>query len=146
MRAYQINQELTDKLSQQILNLMQKANVPGLALVLIRNAEIFWDYVCGVQSVVTGETLFEAASLSKPVFAYAALKLCDTGLLDLDTPLANYLSKPCLANEPQPWTCRTQSELAPTGSPNFGKPRVPRSIRIPLARGQLLDLESNRYG
>lgn len=36
------------------------------------------------------DTIFEAGSLSKPVFAYAALKLCDRGVLSLDTPLTRY--------------------------------------------------------
>lgn len=35
----------------------------------------------------TPATIFEAASLGKPVFAYAVLKLADMGLLSLDTPL-----------------------------------------------------------
>ena len=40
---------------------------------------------------VTDETIFEAASLSKIVTAYAALKLVDEGKLDLDRPLNQYL-------------------------------------------------------
>jgi CubicO group peptidase (beta-lactamase class C family) len=40
---------------------------------------------------VTDETIFEAASLSKPVFAYAVLRLAEEGMLDLDAPLADYM-------------------------------------------------------
>jgi CubicO group peptidase (beta-lactamase class C family) len=38
-------------------------------------------------------TVFQAASLSKPVFAYAVLKLAEQGQLDLDAPVVNYLPK-----------------------------------------------------
>ena len=33
------------------------------------------------------ETVFEAASISKPLFAYIVLKLAEAGTLDLDAPL-----------------------------------------------------------
>lgn len=39
----------------------------------------------------TGDSVFQAASLSKPVFAYAVLKLAHEGKLDLDAPLVSYL-------------------------------------------------------
>ena len=39
----------------------------------------------------TGDSVFQAASLSKPVFAYAVLKLAQEGLLNLDAPLVSYL-------------------------------------------------------
>ena len=125
MTAYQINEELTAKLSQQVPTLMQKENVPGLALALIRDAEIFWEYVSGVESVasgvpVTANTLFEAASLSKPVFAYAALKLCEDGLLDLDTPLADYLSEPYIPDESRLQLLTMRHVLShTTGFPNW---------------------------
>ena len=35
---------------------------------------------------VTSETVFEAASLSKPVFAYAVMRLATEGWIDLDAP------------------------------------------------------------
>ena len=43
---------------------------------------------------VTNRTIFEAASLSKVVFAYAVLKLVDRGVMDLDQPLVRYITLP----------------------------------------------------
>ena len=40
----------------------------------------------------TGDSVFQAASLSKPVFAYAVLKLAQDGSLNLDVPLVSYLT------------------------------------------------------
>ena len=50
---------------------------------------------------VSAGTVFQAASLSKPVVAYAALLLADAGLLDLDRPLGSYLPEPYAAGDPR---------------------------------------------
>lgn len=46
---------------------------------------------CTVQAGPAQEAVFEAASLSKPVFAYAVLKLVQQGKMDLDAPVLQYL-------------------------------------------------------
>jgi CubicO group peptidase (beta-lactamase class C family) len=48
---------------------------------------------------VTEHTVFEAASLSKPMFAYAVLRLVDRGEWDLDAPLWNTLEYDRLAHD-----------------------------------------------
>jgi len=56
---------------------MSKTSVPGLSIAVIKDANLVWSQGFGVKSAVTkepvtAETVFEAASLSKPAFAYAA--------------------------------------------------------------------------
>jgi len=88
--------ELITRLERVIPQLMKEADVPGLSMALIREAKVFWQHGFGVKNAETKEpvnesTVFEAASLSKPVFAYAVLKMVESGKLDLDTPLTRYL-------------------------------------------------------
>lgn len=83
-------------LERDIPPLMKVADIPGLSAALIYNGKIVWRHHFGVSNAetrtpVTDETIFEAASLSKVVTAYAALKLVDEGKLNLDTPLNKYL-------------------------------------------------------
>ena len=61
---------------------MKKSNVAGVSVALIQRGKTIWVHGFGVKETgtsqpVTGETVFEAASLSKPVFAYGVLKLVD---------------------------------------------------------------------
>ncbi len=83
---------------------MKEGDVPGLSIALIQETGVFWHQSLGVKSAETKEpvlesTVFEAASLSKPVFAYAVLKLVDSGKLELDKPLASYLSDAYVQND-----------------------------------------------
>jgi CubicO group peptidase (beta-lactamase class C family) len=82
-----------------LLSLMDSAGIPGLAMAVLENGEIAWSKGFGVRSIGDGglvdeNTVFEAASLSKPVVAYIALKLVDAGRLDLDRPLVEYADIP----------------------------------------------------
>ncbi len=83
-------------LERLVPRLMKDGDVPGLSLAVVRDGQVVYRRAFGVQDAGTGVpvddgTIFEAASLSKPVFAYAVLKLADAGRLDLDAPLAKYL-------------------------------------------------------
>jgi CubicO group peptidase (beta-lactamase class C family) len=78
--------------------LMKKGRIPGLQVALVRDGKVVWQRGFGVMNAKTGaavteETLFEAASLTKPFFAYAVMKMVDEGLVDLDKPLHTYFSR-----------------------------------------------------
>jgi len=79
--------------------LLTDARIAGLSFCLISENEIAHCGALGVTDAETGQpvemtTVFQAASLSKPVFAYTVLKLVDQGVIDLDTPLLEYIGEP----------------------------------------------------
>jgi len=124
-------------LEEKIPVFMEEASVPGLSMTLIRDKKLFWDRSFGVESAETGEpvsqdTVFEAASLSKPVLAYHALRLCEEGLLDLDAPLAEYLPEPYIPDEPRLRLITMRHALShTTGLPNWRKKGTPLRIMLP---------------
>jgi CubicO group peptidase (beta-lactamase class C family) len=76
---------------------MQHYNVPGLSLVIINEGEVEWAATYGVAALggddpVTADTLFQAASMSKPVAALAALRLVERGRLSLDDDVNAFLT------------------------------------------------------
>src|SRR5215212_5602959 len=64
-------------------------HTPGVSIAVINNGELEWACGFGVREqgkpeAVTPETLFQAASISKPIFALGVLRLVEQGRLDLD--------------------------------------------------------------
>jgi CubicO group peptidase (beta-lactamase class C family) len=91
-------------LEKLIPQLMEHNRVPGVSIALIKDGNLFWRRGFGVKdresrTPVDNDTVFEAASVSKTVFAYAALKLCERGVIGLDTPLTKYTVKPFLEDD-----------------------------------------------
>jgi CubicO group peptidase (beta-lactamase class C family) len=91
--------------------LLRSAMVPGTALARIDDGQVSWvaGYGhCGSSPFappISAGTVFQAASVSKPVTALAVLELVDRGLLDLDAPVAPLLAfaipeHPILARRP----------------------------------------------
>jgi CubicO group peptidase (beta-lactamase class C family) len=71
---------------------MRKYGIPGLSLAVIEHGHIAWAKAYGVADASTGApvtptTLFQAASISKPVNAAAALIAVTRGQLALDAPI-----------------------------------------------------------
>ena len=71
--------------------------VPGLSVAVIHGGRIEWARAYGLADVesgrpVTPETLFQAASMSKPVAALAALRLVEKGRIGLDDDVGERLS------------------------------------------------------
>ena len=92
-------------LHAQIPELMDRRIVPGLSIAIIKEGAVAWRQAYGYKDNTSRErvdddTIFEAASMSKPVFAYAVMKLCEKGVMNLDTPLTKYTSQRFLQGDP----------------------------------------------
>lgn len=83
---------------------MKELKIPGLSLAVINDSEVVYHRSLGVinnstMEKVDDQTIFEAASMSKPVFTYLVMRLVEKGLLDLDTPLHTYLPYADIAHD-----------------------------------------------
>lgn len=81
------NRQGLDALTLQ--EVLQRFRVPGVSVAVIKDFSVHWTKGYGVADVETGrpvenDTLFQAASISKPVTAMAALRLVQEGRFSLD--------------------------------------------------------------
>ena len=79
-----------------IPEMMGKDRVPGVSIAFIENGNISWQKTYGYSNLydslpVTTKTLFNGASLSKPVAAMAALNLSEKGFIGLNEDVNAYL-------------------------------------------------------
>jgi CubicO group peptidase (beta-lactamase class C family) len=98
-------------LDSLVPRLMTELHVPGVSIAMIQNRNVCWSNVYGLADQTGGvrvdsATLFEACSMSKPVFAYLVMKLVDEGKISLDVPLSQYLREPLADADLQPITAR----------------------------------------
>jgi len=128
-------------LEQTIPHLMKEADIPGLSIAVIRDAKVIWTHAFGVtnsenKAPVSDNTIFEAASLTKPVFAYAVLTLVDSGKLDLDTPLVHYLpGRYDVGDDPRLDQITARHVLShTTGFPNW-RPRGDKNLKMYFSPG-----------
>lgn len=107
-------------------DIARQAGVVGLSLATVENGQVVERRQAGVRNAdtrepVVAETVFEAASLTKPVVAYTTLRLVDQGVIDLDEPLWSLLPYERLAHDPRARSITARHVLSHTsGLPNWG--------------------------
>jgi CubicO group peptidase (beta-lactamase class C family) len=89
-------QQRNEEMATAIRAAMEKLQVPGASVAVADKDKIVWaagfgDTTAGSDKKVTPETLFQAASISKPIVALATLRLVERGELDLDAKVNDQL-------------------------------------------------------
>jgi len=129
--------DLIADLEKQLPALLAKATtVPAVSMALVTDAKVRWRGAYGVKDFVSKtpvdfDTVFEAGSVSKTVFAYEILKLCERGVMDLDTPLTKYTPDRFLKDDPRLDLITARHVLShTTGFPNWRSDKKPLAIQF----------------
>ena len=142
---------LTAHLDDQVPRWMRDGNVRGVSMAIIRDAKIAWRRAFGVTDAASNvqandDTMFEAASMSKPVFAYVVMKLCETGSIGLDTPLTRYTSNRFLEGDQRLDAITARHVLSHTsGFQNWRSEQQPLSIHFTPGEKYLYSGEGYNY-
>jgi len=138
-------------LEREMPALMRETRTPGASLAIVRDGRLRWRRGFGLKRAgsserVDHETVFQAASVSKTVFAYAVMKLVERGILDLDTPLTRYTPIRILDGDPRLDLITARHVLSHTsGLPNWRSERNPLSIRFTPGERYLYSGEGYSY-
>jgi CubicO group peptidase (beta-lactamase class C family) len=94
----------TDEVNRFVQAYLAYYKIPGISVAVIKDSKVVYHHGFGVKNTsshdpATDDTIFEAASMTKPVFAYTVLRLVDRGVLNLDTPLYTYLPYEDIAHD-----------------------------------------------
>jgi CubicO group peptidase (beta-lactamase class C family) len=124
---------------------MAHHSVPAVSIAVINNGEIEWARAYGMADVegqrdAATRTLFQAASISKPVAATAALAFVEEGRLTLDSDVNQYLTSWQIpANEHMHGEAVTLRRIVThtAGLTVHGFPGYARSADIPMTVGVL---------
>jgi CubicO group peptidase (beta-lactamase class C family) len=122
---HDFNKEAALQLDDFIKRYQEYYEIPGVSIALIKNGKIVYYKTYGIKNTKTKEpvdekTLFEAGSVTKPVFTFAAMRLVERGILDLDKPLYQYLPFEDVAHDERYKLITARHVLShQTGFPNW---------------------------
>lgn len=123
--------EITDTINKKLLfkdeieteKWLEKNRIPALGIGYIKNGKIEQIKVYGElekEKPAPDNTIFNVASLTKPITALLALKLVNAGKWDLDEPIYTYWTDPDIANDPRTKKLTTRHILShQTGFTNW---------------------------
>jgi CubicO group peptidase (beta-lactamase class C family) len=118
---------ISQDLAETVPKLMEAHNVMGLSVAVLRNDQLALNQAFGFADLekeqkINSDTIFKAASLGKPIFAFIVQSLVQQGRLDLDKPLIVYGDGAEEKIDPLYSLITARMVLShTTGLPNFGE-------------------------
>ena len=110
-------------LDRDLPQILKEAGVPSVSIARIENGKLAFTAAYGEQSAgvpATTGTLYNVASLTKPVTAEAILRMISEGTVQLDESMARYYTDPDIAADPRTALLTPRLALShQTGLPNW---------------------------
>jgi CubicO group peptidase (beta-lactamase class C family) len=110
-------------LGDMVGRVLAETRIPSLSVARIEQGRIAWTAAWGAQGqgvAATTETLYNVASLTKPISAETVLRAASAGRLALDEPMADYWIDPDIADDPRARRLTARLSLTHrTGFPNW---------------------------
>ncbi len=83
---------------------IEHLKIAGTSIAIINNGKVIYHRTKGVKNInskekLNGCSIFQGASITKPLFAYFVMTFVDDGSLDLDKPLHEYLPYPDISHD-----------------------------------------------
>jgi CubicO group peptidase (beta-lactamase class C family) len=131
---------------EQLAQLMKHARVGGAALAKIEGGRLAWVAVRGERAPgqpVTADTVFNVASLTKPLFATVFMHQVAAGRIDLDTPLVRDWVDPDIAADPRRLALTARLALSHQGG--FANWRGGEPLRFAFAPGERDEYSGEGY-
>ena len=150
MKHVDIN-NIIKELEGLLPSLLKEFNVAGLSIALVNEGKLAWSRgfgACDINSrkPVNADTVFEIASISKTVFAYAVMKLVEQNVIDLDKPLMQYWSQPALAGDARSSQVTARHILShQSGLQNWRTPQEPLQFFFDPGKGFMYSGEGYFY-
>ncbi|MDH3651788.1 MAG: beta-lactamase family protein, partial [Saprospiraceae bacterium] len=125
-----------DRWDSKVKLLMTAAKIPGVSMAVLEKGNIRYTRSYGLKNTESKEpveinTQFEAASLTKPVIAYAVCQLALAGKIDLDKPLVDYWTYPGIQKSERSGKVTARMVLThTTGLPNWRQPRNAEQVKL----------------
>ncbi|RKR82114.1 CubicO group peptidase (beta-lactamase class C family) [Mucilaginibacter gracilis] len=141
----------TAALSNYIQKQMDSLKIPGAAVCILNHKQVVYRHDFGYANLeqkrpVTEATLFEAASMTKPLFAYYVNWLAQKGMISLDKPLYQYLPLPDLDYDPRYQKITARMVLSHTsGLPNWRADNRGQELDIKFEPGSQFSYSGEGY-
>jgi CubicO group peptidase (beta-lactamase class C family) len=141
------------EMDEFIKSQMDSLNVKGISIAIINDGKVVYHRAFGIAGIanacsfnmVNDQTLFQAASISKPIFAYFVMRMVDKGLLDLDTPLYKYLPYKDIEDDPRYKLITARIALChKTGFPNW-RPDYTGKLKLEFTPGTKFSYSGEGY-